>query len=87
MGPTDRRDPCDRDTKDRGELGHRRSQRRRGLLVNRGHHRVPHFEADLLTYLARALLAPRVLAVGYCGAAVLRGDTPVNWGHGDSVEV
>ena len=77
MGPADRGDPRDRETGSRDELGRRRSQRRRGLRGNRGHQRVPHLKANLLTYLARALLV-WVLTVGNGGAAALRGDTPVN---------
>jgi len=70
-----------------GPTGRRRSQRRRGLRENRGHHHAPLSKADRWTYIACALLAPRVLAVENGGAVALRGDTPANWGHGDPVEV
>ena len=73
----DRGVPRVSDTKGRGELGRRRSLRRRGLW-GRGYQHVPHIEADLLTYLAHALLASRVLVVGNGEAAALRGDTPAN---------
>ena len=84
---TDRGVPLISDTQSRGELGCRRSHRRRGLRGNRGHLCVSHIEANLLTYLAHALLDSRVLAVANGGAAALRGVTPANLGKGDSVEV
>ena len=40
-----------------------------------------------MNYFTRALLDSRVLAVGNGGAAALRGDTPVDPGNGDAVEV
>ena len=40
-----------------------------------------------MTYLAHALLASRVLAVGNGGVAALHSDTPTKWSYGDSVEV
>jgi len=87
VGPADRWVPRDRETGSRDELGRRRSHRRRGLQGNRGHIRVPHIKANLLTYLAHALLDSRVLAVENGGAAALHSDTPVNLGHGDPVQV
>jgi len=87
VGPADRWVPRDRETGSRDELGRQRSHRRRGLWGNRGHLHVPHIKANLLTYLAHALLKSRVLAVENDRAAALRGDTPANWGHGDPVEV
>jgi len=87
VGPADRWDPLDRETGTRDELGRRNSQRRRGLCGNRGHLRVSHLKANLLTYLAHALLDSRVLAVANGGAAALRVVTPANLGKGNSVEV
>ena len=40
-----------------------------------------------MTYLAHALLASRVLAVGNGGAAALHGITSAKWSYGDPVEV
>ena len=80
-GPMRQRD------RDRGELVDGETRRRRGLGRNQGHLRVPYFKANSLTYFARALLDPRVLAVANSGAAGLRGVTPANWGNGGSVEV
>ena len=87
MGPADRWDPHDRETGSRDKLDRRSSQRRCGLRRNREHLRVPHIKANLLTYLAHALLDSRVLAVANGGAAALRGDTPADPGNGDAVEV
>ena len=87
MGPANRRDPRDRETESRDELVAGESQRRCGLRGNQGHLRVPHIEANLLTYLAHALLDSRVLAVANGGTAALRGVTPANLGNDDPVEV
>ena len=78
MGPADRRDPHDRETESKDLLVAGESRRRRGLWGNRGHLRVPHIKANLLTYLAHALLDSRVLAVENGGAAALRGVTLAN---------
>ena len=78
MGPADRGVPRDKETGRRDELGRWRSQRRRGLRGYRGHQRVPLVKANLLTYLAHALLDSKVLAVENSGAAALRGDAPAN---------
>ena len=56
---TDRGVPLISDTQSRGELGCRRSHRRRGLWGIRGHLRVAHIKANLLTYLAQDLLDDR----------------------------
>ena len=40
-----------------------------------------------MTYITRALLDPRMLAVGNGGAAVLLGVTPADLGNGDAVEL
>ena len=40
-----------------------------------------------MTHFTRALLDPRVLAVGNGGATVLRGVTPADLGNGDAVEL
>jgi len=64
-----------------------KAQRQRGLRRIQGHLRVPLIKATLLTYFTRALLDPKVLAVGYGGAAALRGGTPADPGNGDMVEV
>jgi len=87
VGPADIWDPRNRETRSRDELDRWSSQRWRGLRGNRGHLRVPHFKANLLTNLAHALLDSRVLAVANGGAAALRGVTPANLGKGDSIEV
>ena len=63
------------------------AQRRRGLGRIQGHLRVPLIKATRLTYFTRALLDPRVLAVGNGGAAVLRSVTPADLGNGDAVEL
>ena len=63
------------------------AQRRRGLGRIQGHLRVPLINATLLTYFIRALLDPKVLAVGNGGAAALRGMTTADRGIGDAVEV
>ena len=63
------------------------ARRRRGLGRIQGHLRVPLIKATLLTYITRALLDSRVLAVGNGGAAALRGDTPADPGNGDAVEI
>jgi hypothetical protein len=62
-------------TQEPNEIG---SRRRRGLGRIQGHLRIPLLKANSLTYFARALLDPRVLAVANGGAAVLRGVTPAN---------
>jgi len=64
-----------------------KAQRRRGLHRIQWHLRVPLIKATLLTYVTRALLDPKVLAIGNGGAAALRGGTPVDPGNGDAVEV
>ena len=64
--------------RDRGELVTGETRRRRGLGRIQGHLRVPLLKANSLTYFARALLDPRVLAVANGGAAVLRNITPAN---------
>ena len=87
MGPTDRRDPRDRETGKRDELVAGESRRRLGLRGNRGHLRVPHIKANSLTYWAHALLDSRVLAVMNGGAATLHGVTSVNLGNDDPVEI
>ena len=71
MGPADRRDPHDRETESKDELIAGESRPRCGLRGNRGHLRVPHHEANLLTYLAHALLDSRVLTVANGGTAAL----------------
>ena len=78
MGPANRGDPRDRETGNRDELSRRSSQRQRGLRGNQGHLRVPHIKANLLTYLAHALLDSRVLAIENGVAVALRGDMPAN---------
>ena len=40
-----------------------------------------------MTYFTRALLDPKVLAVGNGGAAALRGVTPADLDNGDAVEL
>ena len=87
MGPADRRDPHDRETESKDLLVAGESRRRRGLWGNRGHLRVPHIKANLLTYLAHVLLDSRVLVVTNGGTAALRGVTPANLGNDDVVEV
>jgi len=63
------------------------AQRRRGLGRIQGHLRVPLIKATLLTYFTRALLDPRVLAVGNGGAEALRGVTLADPSNGDAVEL
>jgi len=63
------------------------AQRRRGLGRIQGNLRVPLIKATLLTYFTRALLDPKVLAVGNGRAAALRGVTPADLGNGDAVEL
>jgi len=87
VGPADRRDQHDRETESIGELVAGESRRRRGLRGNRGHLRVPHIKANLLTYLAHVLLDSRVLAVANGGTPALRGVMPANLGNDDAVEV
>jgi len=64
-----------------------KAQRRRGFRWIQGHLRVPLIKATLLTYFTRALLDPKMLAVGNGGAAALRGVTPADLGNGDAVEL
>ena len=87
MGSADTRDPHDRETETGETLVAGETRRRRGLSRIQRHLRVPLFKANLLTYFTRALLDPKVLAVGNGGAAALRGDTPADPGKGDAVEV
>jgi len=86
-GEADTRDPRVRETVTGEMLVAGKAQRWRGLRWIQGHLRVPLIEATLLTYFTRALLDPKVLAVGNSGAAVLHGVTPANLGIGDAVEV
>ena len=87
MGSGDTRDPRDRETETGETLVAGETRRRRGLGRIQGYLRAPLLKADSVTYFTRALLDPRVLAVGNGGAAVLRGVTPANLGNGDAVEV
>jgi hypothetical protein len=87
VGPADRWDPRDRETESRDELVAGESRRQCGLRGTRGHLRVPHLEANLLTYLAHALRDSRVLAVANGGTVALRGVTTANLGNDDAVEV
>jgi len=68
VGPADREVPRDREIGSKDE-GCRRCKRRRGLRGYRGHQRVPLVKANLLTYLAHALLDSKVLIVANGGAA------------------
>ena len=86
-GETDTQDPRDRETETGETLVTGETRRRRGLGRIQGHVRVPLLKADSVTYFTRALLDPRVLAVGNGGATVLRGVTPVDLGNGDAVEL
>ena len=83
----DTRDPRVSETVTREKLAAGKAQRRRGLRRIQGHLRVSLIKATLLTYFTRALLDPRVLAVGNGGAAALRGVTPADPGNGDAVEL
>jgi len=86
-GETDTWDPRDRETETGETLVAGETRRRRGLGRIQGHLRVPLLKATLLTYFTRALLDPRVLAVGNGVAAVLRGVTPADLGNGDAIEL
>ena len=83
----DTRDPRVSETVTGEKLAAGKAQRRRGLRRIQGHLRVPLIKATPLTYFTRALLDPKVLAVGNGGAAALRGGTPADPGNGDAVEV
>ena len=63
------------------------TRRRRGLGRIQGHLRVPLIKATLLTYFTRALLDPRVFAVGNGGAAVLCGVMLADLGNSNTVEL
>ena len=83
----DTRDPRVRETETGEMLVAGEAQRRRGLGRIQGHLCVPLIKATLLTYLTRALLDPKVLAVGNDGAAALLGVTPADPGNGNAVEL
>jgi len=83
----DIRDPRVREIETGETLVADEARRRRGLGRIQGHLRVPLIKATLLTYFIRALLDPRVLAVGNGRAAALRGVTPANPGNGNAVEL
>jgi hypothetical protein len=86
-GEADTRDPRVSETETGEKLVAGEAQRRRGFHRIQGHLRVPLIKATLLTYFTRALLDPKVLAVGNGGAAALRGVMPADLGNGDAVEL